>query len=144
MEVTIPPHTAPSGSTVEVKVQPGFAPSDVFVMPEGIQSASPSYLISSEGSADLNEVTISMEHHVGVSTREEASNLVFLQADPVPRQSASGYVYEYQEVSAERSEFTLKENIGRLIVKALRKKLYKVGLKIKKWLRGTRSIYATQ
>ena len=140
VEVTVPPHTVPPGSTVEVKVQPGFAPSDVFVMPEGIQSASPSYLISSEGSAGLNgEVTVTMEHHVGVSTREEASNLVFLQADSVPRQSASGCVYEYREVSDGRSEFTPGETRGRLILRSLRKKLFKVGLKIKKWLRGTHS-----
>ena len=66
VEVTVPPHVVPPGSTLGVKVQPGFASSDVFVMPEGIQSASPSYLISQrKDSADLNgEITVVMEHHV--------------------------------------------------------------------------------
>ena len=87
VEVTIPPCTIPPRSTVGVKVHPAFAPSNIFVMPEGIRSASPSYLISSEGSAGINgEVTVTMEHHVRVPTREEADDLLFLQADSTPNE----------------------------------------------------------
>ena len=131
VEVTVPAQAVPQGSTVGVKVQPGFAPSDVIVMPEGIQSASPSYLISSEGLK--GEVTVTMEHHVKVSTTEEADDLVFLQADSHPTQSG---VYQYREVSDRRSEFTPGGNKGRVRLKSLRKKFIKVGKKIKKWLKG--------
>ena len=134
VEVTVPSHAVPLGSTVGVKVQAGFASSDVTVMPEGFQSASPSYLISSDGSDDLQgEITVTMEHHVKVSIREEADNLVFLQADSHPTQSG---IYQYQELSDGRSEFTPGGNKGRVRLKSLRKRFIKVGLKIKKWLKG--------
>ena len=125
VEATVPPHTISPGYTVGVRVQPGFAPSDVFVMPEGIQSASPSYLISSDGSADLNgEATVTMEHHVRVSTREEADDLLFLQADPSPSEGC----YKYQKVLEGRSEFTPGENKGRLTTRHLSERFLKVGL----------------
>ena len=118
---------------MRVKLQPGFAPSDVFVMPEGIQSASPSYLISSDSSADLNgEVTVTMEHHVRVSTREEADDLCFLQADPTPSEGC----YKHQEVSERRSEFTPGENKGRLTTRCLSERFLKIGSKVKIWFRS--------
>ena len=135
VEVTVPAKAVPPESTVGVKVQPGFAPSDVFVMPEGIQSASPSYLISNDGSADRNgEATVTMEHHVRVSTREEADNLIFLQADPTPRE---GRVYKYQQVSEGRSEFTPGENKGRLTTRHLSQRFLKIGSKVKNLFRST-------
>ena len=119
---------------MRVKVQPGFAPSDVFVMPEGIQSASPSYLISSDSSTDLNgEATVTMEHHVSVSTREEADDLLFLQADPTPSEER---VYKYQKVSEGRSEFTPGENKGRLTTRCPSERFLKIGSKDKKWFRS--------
>ena len=114
-----------------VKVQPGFALSDVFVMPEGIQLASPSYHISSDGSAGRNgEITVTMEHHVRVSTSED---LIFLQADPTPDE---GHVYKYQEVSEGRSEFTPEDSKGRLTTRHFSKKFLKIGSKVKKWFRS--------
>ena len=118
---------------MRVKVQPGFASSHVFVMPEGIQSASPSYLISSDSSADLNrEATVTMEHHVRVSTRE-ADDLCFLQADPTLSEER---VYKYQKVSEGRSEFTPGENKGRLTTRCLSERFLKIGSKDKKWFRS--------
>ena len=134
VEVTVPPETVLSGSTMGVKVQPSFASSDVFVMPVGIQSASPSYLISSDYSNGLKqEVTLTMEHHVKVSTREEANDLVFLQADSISRQSS---VYEYHDMFDGRSEFTPGSRKGSVRLKSLRKRFIKIGLKIKNWLKG--------
>ena len=119
---------------MRVKVQPGFAPSDVFVMPEGIQSASPSYLISSEGSDGLNgEATVTMEHHVRASTKEEANDLFFLQADPTPSEER---VYKYREVSEGRSEFTPGENKGRLTTRHFSSRFLKIGSKVKKLFRS--------
>ena len=103
-------------------------------MPEGVQSASPSYLISSDGSAGLNrEATVTMEHHVRVSTREEADDLLFLQADPTPRE---GRVYKYREVLEGKSEFTPGENKGRLTTRYLSQRFLKIGSKVKKLFRS--------
>ncbi len=127
VEVTVPANTVPAGTSVGIKVQPSLAPKDVFVMPSGIQSASPSYLISGEG---LNgEVTLSMEHHVRVSTQEEADDLIFLQADSSPKRCGSKSVYEYQEVPKGRSKFTPGGNTGRLTLGTRLKNFFKVGQK---------------
>ena len=137
VEITILPQAIPQGSTIRIKVQPCFASSNMSVMPEGIQSASPPYLISCDDPASLDgEVTVTMDHHVRVSTKEEADDLVFLQADLVPKQSASGCAHVYREVSEGRSKFIPGEKKGKLFMKSFRKKLVKVGLKVKKWLGG--------
>ncbi len=94
-EVTVPANAVPAGTSVGIKVQPSLVPNDVFVMPSGIQSASPSYLISGEGLH--GEVTLSMEHHVRVSTQQEADDLLFLLADLSPKRSGSKSVYEVLE-----------------------------------------------
>ena len=125
VEIAITPQAVSPESTFEVKVQPGFAPSDVFVMPEGVQSASPSYLISSTCSAGLNgEVTVTMEHNVRVSTKEEADDLLFLQADPIP---SKGCIYKYRDVSEGKSEFSPGENKGKLTSRHLSERFLKIG-----------------
>ncbi|XP_064384780.1 uncharacterized protein LOC135333688 [Halichondria panicea] len=130
VQVTVSANAVPSGTSVSIKVQPSLAPKDVFVMPEGIQSASPSYLISGEG---LNgEVTLSMEHHVRVSTHQEADDLLFLQADSSPKRSGTKNVYEYQEIQEARSVFTPGGNTGRLTLGTRLKKFFKIGQRGKK------------
>ncbi len=128
VEVTVPANVVPLGTSGRIKVQPSFAPKDVFVMPEDIRSVSPSYLISGDG---LNgEVTLSMEHHVRVSTQEEADDLLFLQADSSPKRSGVNTVYKYQEVVPKgRSEFTPGGNTGKLTLVTRLKKFLKVGQK---------------
>ncbi len=136
VQVTVPANAVPAGTSVSIKVQPSFASNDVFVMPEGIQSASPSYLISGEG---LNvEVTLNMEHHVRVSTQQEADDLLFLQADSSPKRSGTKRVYEYREVQegGSKAEFTPGGNSGKLTRRLSKKKFFKVGARIKKWFRG--------
>ncbi len=148
VQVTVPANAVPAGTSVGIKVQPSFASKDVFVMPEGIQSASPSYLISGEGLT--GEVTLSMEHHVRVSTQQEADDLLFLQADSSPKKSGSINVYKYQEVQegGSKAEFTPGGNTGRLTRRLSKKQFVKVGFqnrikersgfgtRIKKWFRG--------
>ncbi|XP_064385034.1 uncharacterized protein LOC135333939 isoform X4 [Halichondria panicea] len=125
VEVTVPANAVPAGTSVSIKVQPSLAPKDVFVMPEGIQSASPSYLIFGEG---LNgEVTLSMEHHVRVSTQQEADDLLFLQADSSPKRCGSKSVYEYREVLEGRSEFTPGGDTGGLTLGTRLKNFFKIG-----------------
>ena len=134
VQLTVPANAVPAGTSVSIKVQPSLASKDVFVMPEGIQSASPSYLISGEG---LNgEATLSMEHHVRVSTQEEADDLLFLQADSFPKRSGSKSVYVYQEVPEGRPEFSPGGNTGRMTRHFSKKKFFKVGARIRKWFRG--------
>ena len=125
VQVTVPANAVPARTSVVIKVQPSLASNDVFVMPEGIQSASPSYLISGEG---LNgEVTLRMEHHIRVSTKQEADDLLFLQADSSPKRSGSNSVYEYQEVQKGRSEFSPGGNTGRLTLGTRLKNFFKIG-----------------
>ena len=132
VEVTVPPNAVQSGSAIEIKVQPSFASKDTFVMPQDVQSASPSYLFLSESASNLNqEITVAMEHHVQVSTREEADNLLFLEADSSPKSSVSGCSYQFQEVKEGRSKFTPGENRGKLTTKHLTRKFFKVGLRAK-------------
>ncbi len=132
VEVTVPASAVSTGTTASIAVQTSLAPRDVFDLPEGVVSASPSYLISGESVS--GEVTLDMEHHVQVSSREEADDLSFLEADSSPTRSGnSGPVYRYKEVPKDRTEFTPGENKGRLkLVTQLKKIFIKVGRKIRK------------
>ena len=139
VEITVPPRAVPLGTTVSVKVQPSFAPKDVFVMPQGIHSASPSYLITAGRDTELDrDVTLTLEHHVKVSTNDDASDLLFLQADTTPQSSDSASVYEYQEVPEARAEFLPGESRGRLTTRRFSFKFFKIGLRkrVKKWFTG--------
>ncbi len=113
-----------------VSVQPCLAPKSVFVLPEGVVSASPSYLISGKGIS--GEVILEMEHHVQVSSREEADKLSFFEAELSPtRSSDSEPVYRYKEVPKDRTEFTPGENKGRLKLVTRLMKFFKIGRKRK-------------
>ena len=127
VEITVPPHAVPPGTTATVKVQPSFAPKDVFVMPQGIQSASPSYLITGCGSEfKVNgDVTLTLEHHVNVTADD---SLMFLQADAAPIICNSTNVYEYKEVPESKAEIVHGENKVKLTTSQLSTKFYKVGL----------------
>ncbi len=143
VEVTVPTSAVTPGSTVHITVQPSLAPRDVFVLPEGIASASPSYLISGEGLS--GEVTLSMEHHVQVTSNEDANNLVFLQADPSPKRSGAQNVYKYHEVPVSSSQFTPGENNGILRRPFSKKQFIKVGFRktLKKLFRGDWQLYVS-
>ena len=138
VEVTVPQGAVPPGTTVSVKVQPSFAPKDVFVMPQGIHSASPSYLITGSDSKLDGDVTLTLEHHVNVSTNDDAKDLLFLQADTTPQTSDSASVYEYKEVPEVRAEFLPGENSGKLTTRRFSFKFFKIGLRkrVKKWFTG--------
>ena len=133
VEITVPPRAVPPGTTVSVKAQPIFAPKDVIVMPQGIHSASPSYLITSSGSKLDGDVTLTLEHHVKVSSNDDVNDLLFLQADTTPQTSDSASVYEYKEVPEARAEFLPGETTGRLTTRRLSDKFVKVGRRIKDW-----------
>ena len=133
VEITVPPRAVSPGTTVSVKVQPSFAPKDVFVLPQGVHSASPSYLITGSSKLD-GDVTLTLEHHVRVSNDDDANDLMFLQADTTPQISDSATVYEYKEVPEAKAEFLPGENTGKLTARRLSDKFVKVGRKIKKWL----------
>ena len=127
IEITIPQGAVPPGTTVSIKVQPSFAPKDVFLMPQGVQSASPSYLITGSKFELDGDMTLTLEHHIKVSTDDDASDLLFLQADTTPQTSDSASVYEYKEVPEARAEFLPGENTGKLTTRRLSDKFVKVG-----------------
>ncbi len=131
VSVSVPASAVCVGATGLVSVQPSLAPRDVFVLPEGIVSASPSYLISGEGVR--GEVTLDVEHHVQVNSREEADGLSFLEADSSPTKSSGSLpMYRYKEVPKDRAEFIPGENKGRLKLVTRLKKFLKVGLRSRK------------
>ena len=101
-------------------------------MPQGIRSASSSYLITKSGSKLDGDVTLTLEHHVKVRTDDDAGDLLFLQADTTPQTSDSASVYEYEEVPEARTESLPGENTGKLTTRRLSDKFLKVGRKIKK------------
>ncbi len=129
VKVTVPASAVSPGSSARITVQPSLASRSVFVLPEGIVSAGPAYLISSEGLS--GEVTVDMEHHVNVTSREDADDLAFLEADSSPTRLGGGLVYQYHEVPKGNTEFTPGANRGRLTLYTRLKKFFKVGRKNK-------------
>ncbi len=126
IEVTVPPNTVASGATVSVKVRPSFAQNDVFKLPRGMQSVSPSYLVETDHSG---EVALIMDHHASVKTQEEAERLCFLKAPSAPGMMGE---YCFEEVHREsRSEFTAGGNEGRLTTNAS-SGFFKIGRKLKR------------
>ncbi len=121
------------GSTVSITVQPSLAPRGVFKLPEGIVSASPSYLFSVEG---LNgKIIVDMEHHVQVTSQEEANNLSFFEADSSPTRSGGAprilYEYDYRAIPESNTVFAPGENKGELKLTEELHKFFKVGRKTK-------------
>ncbi len=127
VEVTVPANALSPGSSARITVQPSLAPRGVFVLPEGIASASPAYLITSEGLS--GEATVDMEHHVKVTSRQDADDLSFLEAESSPTRSSDGLVYQYHEVPKDNTEFSPGTNRGRLTLFTRLKKFFKVGHK---------------
>ncbi|XP_064401864.1 uncharacterized protein LOC135347761 isoform X3 [Halichondria panicea] len=127
IEVTVPPNTVAPGATVSVKVRPSFAQNDVFKLPRGMQSASPSYLVETNHSG---EVALIMDHHASVKTQEEADSLCFLKALSAPDMMGK---YCFEEVHREsKSEFTAGGNEGRLTTNAS-SGFFKIGRKLKRF-----------
>ncbi len=132
VEVIVPAGAVSSSDwdTVNITVQPSFVDQHVFVLPEGIVSASPSYLITMEGMT--GNVTVIIEAHVSITSREDADNLCFLEADSSPTRSGDRSVYKYSEVPKNNTEFSPGKNKGRLTlsVAVIRiKKFFKIGRK---------------
>ena len=139
VEITVPPDVLP-GSIVKITVQSSIAPCYDFKLPSDLSSASPAYLISIEGTTSPDgEITIVMEHHVKLTTKEEADDLVFLQADSTPVRK---HIYEFEKVKEGRSEFTPGENKGKLTIKPFPgPKFFKIGFRggINREKKGERS-----
>ena len=126
LEIAVSNQSASKETTAAIKVQSSFAPKDVFVIPPGIRSASPSYLIRRSSSESFGDVTLTLEHHVNVKTREDAKDLLFLHADSTPDSKSQ---YEYKQVQEGKSEFLPGENTGKLTTKHFSHKFFKVGLR---------------
>lgn len=129
VEVTVPSHAVQSGSHTNVQVQPSLASSDVFVMPQGVHSASPSYLITGSGPELTEGLTLTLEHHANAKTKEDIDDLMFLCADSVPSRSGSKCQYKYSEVPGAKAEFDLKDKKGKLTVRQFFNKFFKIGLR---------------
>ena len=115
LTITVPTGVVAPGTSESFKAQASFAPEDVYVLPEGIKSASPAYLISKTGQ-DLNgEVTMTIAHHVKVATAEDAKQLTILCAESSSETRGSKKIYKFQELTSDnKAHFVTGERHGKL------------------------------
>ena len=109
VQVTIPKGVVPPNTAVTFKSQPAFASKDVFVLPAGIEAASPTYLLSSSSGTLNGDVTLTIEHFVKLTTETEAKNLVFLVSDS---KSTEDSIYHFREVDSGHPVFKPGERVG--------------------------------
>ena len=108
VEVKVPEGVIPPYESISFKAQPAFASTDVFKLPDNVQAASPTYLLSSD--SQLNgSVALTMEHFVEVRTQDDANSLVFLLAQSAPSMDST---YHFRQVHSGHPEFKRKEMVG--------------------------------
>lgn len=125
-----------------ITVQVCFAPDDIHVLPKGITSVSPAYLVSKTGKNSTGVLTVSISHHVKVTTTEDSRKLTILYADSTPSTNdESKPVYQFKEIPSERVVFAPGRHEGRttMSLKSLSVgKFLKAGWKkLKKKLKST-------
>ena len=103
VRVTINEGVVPPKTSVTFKAQPAFAAKEVFVLPPGIESASPTYLLSSSSQSLDGNMTLTMEHFVKLQTEDDAKKLVFLNADS--SSSSSSSTYHFKQVQSGHPSF---------------------------------------
>lgn len=109
VEVELPKGVVPADTAITFKAQPAFASKDVFILPPGIEAASPTYLLSSSMDSLNGEVTLTIEHFVDLQTEDDSKKLVFLVADSKPNKDS---VYRFKVVDSGHPSFKLGEKVG--------------------------------
>jgi hypothetical protein len=80
-------------------IQPSF--SGPFEMPEGIESASPAYLIKTAKEVEFKkDVDVRLQHNTDLRTEEDCKAMVLLQASSTPTYKGRdpSPVYEFEEI----------------------------------------------
>lgn len=109
LEVTVPEGSIQSETAFTLKAQPAFASEEVFVLPSGVESASPTYLLTSDSESPVGNMTLKMDHFVKVKSEEDRVNLVFLWAKSVPSKDSK---YSFQQVHTGDPQFEMNSKAG--------------------------------
>ena len=87
-----------------------FATKDVFVLPPGVEAASPTYLVSSSSEKLNGPMTLTLQHFVKLRSEDDAERLVFLCAKSDPSKDT----YHFKEVDSGHPPFKPGHNVGRI------------------------------
>ena len=103
--LTFPGNSLPSTEPpVEVAIQPCFSGS--FIMPDGIESMSPAYVINPNRKVVFQkDVVLKIQHYANLQTEEDCENMVFLTASSTPEYRGSNPVYVFKEITDTKGLF---------------------------------------
>ena len=94
-----------------------------FLLPDDVESVSPSYLIKTTKKMEFSkEVDVRLQHTANLETEEDCKDMVFLKASLSPRDSGSkaGPVYKFEEIKEKEVEFSPgKRRFGMIKLKQL-------------------------
>ena len=99
-ENSLPPIEPP----VEVAIEPCFSGS--FIMPDGIESTSPAYVIKPNREVKFEkDIVLKIRHNANLQTEEDCENMVFLSASSTPEYRGSTPVYVFKEITDKKGLF---------------------------------------
>ena len=106
ISIVVPQDSLPPDEAVNLAIQPSFSGS--FEMPEGIEPASPAYLIEiTKKKVELKKsLLVKMQHYANLQTEEDCNSMVFLQANSENRGSKP----VFKEVDGDKGKFTVSES----------------------------------
>lgn len=86
-------------------IQPSFC--GPFEMPDGVESASPAYLIKTTNEVEFKrDVDVKLQHNALLRTEEDCKGMVLLQASSTPTYRDSSPVYEFEEIDGGDGTFS--------------------------------------
>ena len=109
ISLEVPPNAVPAGETITVCSRPCLC--GPFQYPEGYESLSAVYLITSKGSFQ-KEVELKMKHYGAVETEEQADQMSFLSAKCTPILVKGKKVYDFRPIKG--GKFAVDKEEGSL------------------------------
>lgn len=111
--VDIPPG-AVSEQAVDGFVHPCL--SGPFKLPEGIDLASPLYLVA-PALKFTREIKFSLQHFINLKTPEECEQMTFLSAPSTPSYIGSEPMYHLREIKTQKGIFTVGSQVATILLK---------------------------
>ena len=119
VSLIFPENSLPSNEPpVEVAIQPCFSGS--FIMPDGIESMSPAYVIKPNRKVTFQkDVVLKIQHYANLQTEEDCEDMVFLSANSTPEYRGSNPVYVFKEIKKARILFRpgQQQPVGEILLK---------------------------
>ena len=105
ISLTFPENSLPSKKPpVEVAIEPCF--SGPFIMPDGIESTSPAYVIKPDQKVKFKkDIVLKIRHNANLQTEEDCENMVFLSANSTPEHRGSSPIYVFKEITGTKGLF---------------------------------------